>query len=169
MAEGPPRKVGASWFWSTILSSALQGSSMGAMYAQIKHIMALNNLQWNGYFLGDVSRSRGYANRIARASRRLNAAPPGTTIDESMIAPWIGFVPTTASNLNPRYDVKWLHRVMRDGQEVTEWRTWADYPNPFIDNTVLQDELESVGLYLARKYKAQHLGVDSFYIVQVPS
>lgn len=122
-------------YWGDILASAYQNLSTADMWQAIHRTQQQYGLPKAGASAPDVSVIRGYANKVANASRLLNTSPDSATIGPDMMA----IAPYTSRDYNaitttPAYHVAFKNTVeLADGTITEVWQTSvftaADFPD----------------------------------------
>lgn len=165
-------------YWGNILNSAYKGENTADMWTAIRNQAGQYGLDRPGTQAPDVSVLRGYANRIANASRALADADPNDSITADMMA----VAPYTANDLNaiavtPTYHVRFENTIQTtSGEIITVWNTSvftaADFPGTVGE---LQDAIDTDGTEIAAqgaaspdsKYGGTSLGTGRFEITLV--
>lgn len=112
-------------YWGSILASAYANASTADMWVAIRGAQQAYGLDRPGTSAPDVSVLRGYANRIANASRAFNGASRSDTLTSDMMA----VAPYTSNDLNaiattPTYQVRGFVSVTQaDGTVTGNWMT----------------------------------------------
>lgn len=157
----------AGLYWGVVEGAARQGLGTAAIWDAIREHAAALGLESPGVTAQDVSRLRGQAGGIIRAENALGRAPAQQGIGAEMIAtPWFGRT-LDRQNAMPVYQARFEHTVLRDGVEVTEWRTVTFRGALPATVGALADAVDLDAAQMADNYGVEHLGVGTISLMAV--
>lgn len=165
MAAPPPISKRAMQYWGVIESATLAGESTEQVWARIHAQAEASGYDSPGIGIRDVARLRSQAIGSRNAANHLHDLGP----NDLVTARAIGTVPYARDLARqvtvPMFQVKFEHLVIRNGQQVTEYRSTVFTDTLPRSRAELEAHLENDGQELAKKYGVQHAGIGDYQIV----
>jgi hypothetical protein len=155
------------YYWGVIEAGTNAGMNTQQLWEAIHEHAGASGLDTPGVSAAEVSIMRGLAGRIRQSGRNLANAQPTYGIDSSMMAraPWARTL--SEQNSLTMHQVRFEHTVIRNGEQVSEWRS-VMYQGP-LPATVgdLKSELENDAQQMADNYGVSHVSAGSITVLEV--
>lgn len=167
MPELPASARRALTYWGSIQSSVSERASTAQVWDAIRGAAAELGLDSPGVTVQGVNVLRGYAAAGRNSMEALSKAPDTAGIESRYVsaAPWGRS--DREQNAVSRYQVRFEHVTLNEGQETTNWRTLmltGDMPATVGD---LRQAVDDAGNELADDYDLEHVGIGPIQILSV--
>lgn len=165
MAELSPGEKRALQYWGVIESATLAGANTQELWQRINDQAAALGYESAGVSARDVARMRSQAVGIRNAANTLAGLGPHDRIDSGAIgnAPWARDI--RGQNTVPLWQVKFEHTVIREGEQVTEYRTSVFTGSIPRTRHELELQLSQDAAGLADSYGVEDAGVGDYFIM----
>lgn len=162
-----PAAKSALAYWPQISRAAALGLTTADLWSDIREAAEDIGLASPGVTVQGVSQLRGMAAGIERTADRLARAADSRRLIGDFVAtpPWART--PGERKAAAMFNVRFQHTVIRNGEEVTEWRTTKFSGR--LPRTVgeLRRLVEGDAVQLARKYPSEHVGVSGLQLFAV--